>query len=108
MLYQFKFSGDWLESEYIGYTDGNRWNGWAIPLVTKETLEALVEVMAPANSSLGDEGYKFRWDGDVLFVYDPQEEQEFGISPEKLATTDGEKSLYEISLGWCWDFVGTI
>ncbi len=64
--------------------------------------------MAPANSSLGDEGYKFRWDGDVMLFYDPQEESEFAISPEERRTTDGEKQLYDISFGWCWDFVGTL
>lgn len=108
VLYPFKFSGDWLEAEYIGYTDGNRWNGWAMPLVTKETFEALIAIMGPENATVGEDGYKFRWDGDVMYFYDPQEEREFAISPEKRATTDGEKLLYDISLGWCWDFVGTL
>lgn len=105
VLYPFKFTGDWLESDYPGYTNGRRWNGWAMPLVTRETLDALIAIMGPANAEMGDEGYRFRWDGNVMQVYDPQEEAEFAIHPTVEATTEGEKTLYDIALGWCWEFV---
>ena len=50
-----KFTGDWLESDYPGFTNGRRWNGWAMPLVTRETLDALIAIMGPANAEMGDE-----------------------------------------------------
>lgn len=103
VLSPFRFSGEWLNADYPGYTNGKRWNGWAVPLVTKETLVELVAVMEPANAALGGEGYKFHWDGDVLNIYDPQEDSVYALEPRPLATTEGTKFLYDISLGWCWE-----
>ena len=100
VLGQIHVTGDWLEGKsFPAYTDGSRWNGWATPKVTREVADALIAVMAYE----GDDVYRFRWEGNVLMIFDPQEQEESPVSPVLYETTDGSLALYDLSLGWCWE-----
>lgn len=100
---KFRFSGEWIDGgSLIGYTDGGRWNGWAIPWVTKEVAESI----AGQSNDLGAEGFRFRWVEDQLYVFDPQENEEFEITPQSIVTEEGPLDLYNLGLGWCWEFDG--
>ncbi len=102
-LRPFYFSAEWFEGDLnlVGYSDGSRWNGWAVPFVTKEVAQEIVRLL----DSLDEDSYRFRIEGDDIYFFDPQEQEEYKLAPDVCQTTDGEKPLYNFSLGWCWEFV---
>lgn len=75
---------------------GEPWNGFATPVVTRETLEDLLAAV--------DDGY--RWEGDVVVVWsaidlgpDDLPEYEDRLSP-------GADGLYDLgALGWVFERV---
>lgn len=82
-------SGDWLDEDHPGYPAMviDHWNGWAVPLFTREAAERIVT----DNTDL------LHWDGDVVVSpgEEPDDRQEFG--PD-------EDGLYCIGGGsWTWD-----
>jgi hypothetical protein len=97
---KIRFGGEWDDNVYEGYSD-RRWNGWANPWVTREVAEQIVknqELLAGPDSA-----FTLRWDGDTLWCYDDQEEEEFPEEPKTIRTVDGELTLYNVSFGWCWN-----
>ncbi|MEJ9078400.1 hypothetical protein WKY82_08260 [Gordonia malaquae] len=68
------------------------WNGWAAPVVTRRTLENLVEDLA----ALGDAPGRIVADGAFTVFGDEADDGDFEIRPGG----DGLYHLYE--LGWCF------
>lgn len=102
---KFLFSGDWMENNLVGYSDGRRWNGWAIPLVTKAVAVQIVGDLNAVSAGCPEDCFTARWEGETLMIFDPTEGEEFAVQPQAVQTDDGEVLLYDVSLGWCWDFV---
>lgn len=94
------FSGDWMEGEtFPGFTDGDRWNGWAMPLFDFETAKRIVE-------RTGEPESVFRYDPETdTFIYNledfPDEPEIFGAS---FIEVDGQViKTYGIGSGsWVW------
>ena len=68
------------------------WNGWATPVVTRRTLENLVEDL----TELGDAPGMVSASGDFTVFRDEADDGDFEIRPGG----DGLYHLYE--LGWCF------
>lgn len=93
------FVGDWNEKPVPGFTDGNRWNGWAIPYFEFETAQ---EIMAET----GEDPSVFRYDPEEdAFIYNnpdwPEEPEVYGAT---FIDIDGKPvKVYGIGAGfWCW------
>jgi hypothetical protein len=97
-------SGDWL---YDGsrYTEAfasavhperRRWNGWAVPYVTRTVADRIVK-MQQAITADGCGGERLKWNGDTLIFegddFDPQ------------AVEQDAEGRYLLDFGWCWDEV---
>ena len=94
------FTIDGFAPAYIGYTNGDRWNGWATPHFEKD--EAF-KVMADFNA-----------DADRVMQYDEIYDQFFTLDidtmeletwkGEDIQTDEGVKHLYGIgAYSWVWD-----
>lgn len=87
--------GDDNEHEFAGFHTGRRWNGWAMPLFTKETADKII-----AWISEWDE-YKARYDEEkdaYVVQYADDEPDVFA------AEVVDRKKLYPIGAGsWVWD-----
>ena len=121
------FSGEWLGYENVsstaagphtfaigfrGYDSGHRWNGWACPEVTLETVQALVAWQDKLSAGQ-KEGMGFikivERDGKLpyLEVSDPCDDTSVTVVEyRRVNTVDGDQILYDIGLGWCWELVG--
>lgn len=95
------FSNDWgAQTEYPGYTDGYRWNGWAMPYFDFETA---LRVAADTTSDESPVRYDAERDA---FVY---ESADWPDEPEIFEATtievDGKPiKVYGIGAGsWTWD-----
>lgn len=96
---QTTFTGDWMLDLELGPYPGllaGRWNGWAVPLFTREVAERVVADQEKLRAGDPDVP-RLEWDGDVIVLTDPQYPDE----PTRVEpTADGE---YDMGLGWCWD-----
>jgi hypothetical protein len=80
-----------------GWTDGRRWNGWAIPHFERHVAEMLAKEL-----TCGE--FKFHWEGDNLICTDESYPDEpYGYLPD---TIEG-KQLWQVGDGWTWDTVET-
>lgn len=81
-----------------GFSDGRRWNGWAMPAFTKETLDAVLP-------SLGADDFAITYDPTLDAYRYPDDDNE----PETSTTieVDGHSvKVYMLGAGsWCWDEV---
>lgn len=92
------FTIDGLTPDYVGYTGGTLWNGWATPYF--EVAEAL-QIMVDYNASVENA----MWYDEVTdtFYMDSCDESWKG---QNLLTKDGIKHLYGIgAYCWIWDAV---
>ena len=107
-------SGDWLlddddETYVAGFrcrvpATGDRrvdtWNGFAVPLVTRETLEAMVRFQREYAESLGQAETTDRWQvdesGALLVTSMP------GTLDEETTVIRPVDGLYDVSLGYTW------
>ena len=92
-----RFGIDCLEEVFVGYTNGELWNGWACPRFTKEVADKIVELHnhsdgCKATYDEETDTYYFYFDGDD----EPYEHKGFDAD-----TVDGVKHLYDIG-AWCW------
>lgn len=65
-----RFYLEGTEKAFEGWDNGERWNGWAMPLFTKETRDDIVTALKPWNSD--DE--EFLADINVLLEQQPNED----------------------------------
>lgn len=85
-----------LESYYVGYTYGTRWNGWEIPFFNKETVNRILDDLSEEASDIARQ---FHWEGDTLIETD-----EDGVSSNVFHTADEFGELqYQLGNGWCWE-----
>lgn len=94
VLTPFRLTGEWLEKSFPAYTNGARWNGWVMPWVSKDVVDQLINETGETD---------LRFDGETLVFLDQNEQEEVMIAPQRCVTTDGERDLYDLSLGWCWN-----
>lgn len=83
------------EDKFEGYTSGLTWNGWQVPLFTKEQVEPVITYL-----NQNPDGVKLSWENSEIKVLD--DDISFLISP-RLCNIDGDIHLYELSLGLVWE-----
>ncbi len=75
----------------VGYTDGARWNGWAMPYFTRENAVAVLKAY-PGDEADDEDAYR-----DYQF---PEEDSVVIIDPD----TGKPLQVWPIGSGaWCWD-----
>lgn len=93
-----RFTMDLWDHDVEGYSNGARWNGWAMPEFTFEVAQ-----------SVAADWPDMRYDAERdAFVYSPPEYpgEEDVYRGRLIHTTDGELKLYAVGSGfWCWDEV---
>ena len=96
------FTVDGFADAYIGYTRGDRWNGWATPYFEKEEA---IRVMQGYNKC-SDEVEKMTYDeeNDIFITWiEGYNDYEYWKG-EDIQTEDGVKHLYGIgAYSWVWD-----
>lgn len=97
-----KFTADWLEKDYDGYTFGEYWNGWSCPYFTKEQGLALLPEW---NGTLENEHITFDEAQDTFLIATGDPEWPFDqYKGQDIETVDGPQHVYPIgSFGYCWD-----
>lgn len=88
------FTIDSHPSFYVGYTNGQRWNGWEMPYFDKKTT---MRIIAELQDGACDSA--FHWDGDTLIENDLAEGESFEVGT---TTIDGV-TYYRIGDGWVWE-----
>lgn len=89
-------TAEWLDGLEFPAFVGETWNGWAVPHVTREVAEQIAEALA-AKSAAGHDLDSWTFDGDTLVVTSWQ-------SDSDQDRIDPDEGLYEIGLGYTWDF----
>lgn len=84
---------------FDGWSDGRRWNGWAMPRFERSEAERLIE-------SLKDQRARFDAERDA-FITVSQEGEEEGWPGESVVVSDGSVlTVYGVGAGaWIWDEV---
>ena len=103
----FVIEGASLEDSFQrvdGYDTGQRWNGWAVPLVDLEQLTALINRWNASN----DDSMRFELIGDVLHVTenanDAEAAEHSSVSSVPTTCADGViRNLYDVGLGFVWE-----
>lgn len=104
-----RVTGDWLGEDFAGYPAllAGRWNGWAVPLVTREVADEIVAAQAKLHADDADAFAtgglaRLEWDGDTLVKTESgamfgEDEDDYVERIEPTAS-----GLYDIGFGWCW------
>lgn len=93
-----RFRIDVISDVYVGYTNGQLWNGWSMPYLSKsEVLRFLANEPFDKGSATA-----FHWEGDSLIETD-HDDQCAQVVP--VLTINGE-THYRIGNGWVWEEVG--
>lgn len=103
-----RFGIDTYEDEFVGYTTGEWWNGWATPYFTKEVAD---EILAIQNKSFVENGMDkdvyyavYNAEKDQYEFYDPDLDAPEVFEGEDCKTVDGKLHLYGIgAYCWIWD-----
>jgi hypothetical protein len=90
----------------LGFTYGDRWNGWGLPFVEKESFRKWLQ----ASDVMGDPEYahfKFRGE-DLVYHHDPcsieeGEPLEQILEVKQLEFEGNAYDVYDVSQGWCWN-----
>jgi hypothetical protein len=94
------FSLDWGPS-IVGFTQGHRWNGWGCPILEKESLTRWIEATLTPDPDAAGALY---WEGGKLYHYDEYSGQpRWEVEPSTLTWEGRELTVYDVSLGWCWN-----
>ena len=105
---KIKFGIDSREEEFVGYTTGALWNGWATPYFTKEVADEIMKIQNESYVEYGmdKEGYRAVYNAkkDQYEFYDPDLEEPEIFDMETCETVDGKLHLYGIgAYCWIWD-----
>ena len=103
-----RFGIDTNEEEFVGYTTGALWNGWATPYFTKEVADEIVKVNNKGCSydQRDQIGYYaiYNAEKDQYEFYDPDLDEPDVFEGEDCETVDGKLHLYGIgAYCWIWD-----
>lgn len=101
-MYKTIFTIDGFAPAYIGYTDGDLWNGWATPYFTFEEAR---KVQADCNKDTEHPMFYDKEKDEFRKRYEDYEEPDVWKG-ENIQTEDGIKHLYGIgAYSWVWDAV---
>lgn len=87
---------------YIGYTNGDRWNGWATPYFTLEEAQKIQAEFSqgtdfPMLYDVSKDEFRIQYDDDEPYIW----------KGEDIETVDGIKHLYGIgAYSHIWDELG--
>lgn len=103
-----KFGIDPSDEEFVGYTTGYLWNGWATPYFTKEVADEILKSNNQhyIDNGMNKEGYYavYNAEKDQYEFYDPDLEEPDVFEGEYCETVDGRLHLYGIgAYYWIWD-----
>ena len=103
-----RFGIDTNEEEFVGYTTGALWNGWATPYFTKEVADEIVKVnnQVYSDNQMDKVGYYavYNAEKDQYEFYDPDLDAPDVFEGEDCETVDGKLHLYGIgAYCWIWD-----
>ena len=103
-----RFGIDSREEEFVGYTTGALWNGWATPYFTKEVADKIVKDQNDAyiEWKMDKDGYRavYNAEKDQYEFYDPDLDEPEVYEGENCDTVDGKLHLYGIgAYCWIWD-----
>jgi hypothetical protein len=94
------FSLDWGPS-IVGFTQGRRWNGWGCPILEKESLASWIKATLTSDSGATATLY---WEDGKLYHCDEYcDAPRWEIEPSTLMWEGRELTVYDVSIGWCWD-----
>lgn len=110
------FTGEWFGYEretyalgLRGYDSGQRWNGWACPLLTLKSMKAIVtwQRKLDKESLAGMDQIVISTEKGVSKVWMQYCADNGGelveIRPSTHQTEDGPRELYGAGDGWCWE-----
>lgn len=105
-----KFGIDTNEEEFVGYTTGALWNGWATPYFTKEVADEILKInnQVYIDNGMDKVGYYavYNAEEDQYEFYDPDLDEPDVFEGEYCETVDGRLHLYGIgAYCWIWDEV---
>jgi len=89
----------------LGFTYGNRWNGWGLPFVEQESFREWLE----ASGDTSDPEYSYmKFDGDNLIHHDPLAAEDGQpvdqvMAPRQLEYEGRTYTVYDVANGWCWN-----
>lgn len=96
-----QFSIDGSDALFVGWTAGERWNGWACPRFTKEEAD---KVMEDFNLSLHGPYIRYDEGTDTYHVPFNDGEEWDEHKGEIINTFEGPVKVYTIGAGyWVWD-----
>ena len=103
-----RFGIDTNEEEFVGYTTGALWNGWATPYFTKEVADEILKSnnQVYIGNGMDKEGYYavYNAEKDQYEFYDPDLDEPDVFEGEYCETVDGKLHLYGIgAYCWIWD-----
>ena len=103
-----RFGIDSNDGEFVGYTTGYLWNGWATPYFTKEVADEILKINNQVYISYGmdKEGYYavYNAEKDQYEFYEPNYDGPYTVEGEDRETVDGKLHLYGIgAYCWIWD-----
>ena len=103
-----RFGIDSREEEFVGYTTGALWNGWATPYFTKEVADEIVKTQNESyiEWQMDKDGYRaiYNAEKDQYEFYDPDLDEPEVYEGEDCETVDGKLHLYGIgAYCWIWD-----
>jgi hypothetical protein len=98
-----QFSGEWREDlpPFQGYDSGERWNGWAAPLLPLDQVLIVIQEQKAIEGQEGAMGLSM--DGETLIAKYSEDDETARIEGEMHETEDGPKHLYPVGFGWIWD-----
>lgn len=89
----------------LGFTYGDRWNGWGLPFVEQESFRKWLE----ASGDMFDPEYSYmKFDGDNLIHHDPLAAEDGQpadqvMAPKQLEYEGRTYTVYDVANGWCWN-----
>lgn len=96
----FAIDGDPQRQVYTAVRIARRWNGWAVPVVTRETVRAMLQDLDTDESGNAPE-YRTAWvelaNGSFM-VEGPDDEEPTFLAPDA-------QGLYTFDLGWVLDTI---
>jgi hypothetical protein len=93
------FDIDGMFGELVGFTTGQRWNGWACPLFPRESCAALIERLPGAHFELARDAFLIpRVDAG------PDDEDVEVYLPQMIVVDDQLVRVWAVGSGsWTWD-----
>lgn len=94
------FTLDGLDEAWPAVWYGDRWNGWATPVVTRSTLEAVLSTVASSKGD-GDTKVRWEWEGAAAVIIYSEQHDGNPADEDMIPPTFDDEDLYDLGLlGW--------